>query len=218
MNKAAKAILTAMLSTGAAHALDVTTAPPDPDKTEFVGRVVNAAKLKLDIRVVQTDTPYCAYATLAGGQYYIAVDPSCVDAPVRNGRYSPRAVAILCHEVGHIKLGHLLSTDSADEARLHQLQADEFGARLVSMMGGSLTQAQTFVATLSENPGDPREPGRTARMEAAAKGWWEFRTETATMQAQAWEPEGQGPFHVCWQSFWMGSAATFLVVVFFSRR
>jgi hypothetical protein len=211
-------MLAAMLSASTAASSDVTTAPPDVDKTEFVRRVVNTAKLDLDIRVVQENTPYCAFASVNGGQYYIAVDPSCVGAPVTNGRYSPRAVAILCHEIGHIKLGHLLSSDSAEEARSHQLQADEFGARLFSQLGGSLTQAQAFVATLSENPGDPREPGRAARMEAVAKGWREYRAQAASLQPQSWEPEGQGPFHVCWQSFWMGSAATFLVVVFFMRR
>ena len=90
---------------GAAGAQDVTKMPEDREKAEFVQHLVKASNLNLDIRVV-TDpkTSYCAYATTVAGQHYIAVNPSCVGAPVEAGRYSPIAVGVLADSTGWIRM------------------------------------------------------------------------------------------------------------------
>lgn len=209
----------ALLVGGLIEAADVTTLPPDPERTEFVRRMVKTAGLDLTIRVVtDPETKNCAYATTtARGEHYIAVRPDCGGPPVVDGRFDPFAVALLGHEIGHIALKHRAwsGTDAAAQKR-EQLEADEFSGRMVAMMGGRLQDALALAVATPETASGPNDRNRRESVDAAAKGWHSVRGQTAGMSAQSWGSDG-GPFSIHWQSFWMGFAAALVLMAMFRR-
>lgn len=214
-----KLILTAMLAGGFVEAGDVTKLPPDAAKTELVRRMIRAEKLDLEVTVTNDpDTTFCGYANTIAGRHYIAINPRCSGAPVKNGRFDPYAVALLGHELGHIAHGDTAGGDKDDAAlKREQIRADEFSGKVVAKMNGRLRDALALAVTMPETASGPRDRSKSESVDAFAKGWEEGRQEMG-IRAQSWESESNnGPFHVCWQSFWMGCAATFFVIILFKR-
>jgi len=79
-------------------------------------------------------------------------------------------LAVLCHQLGHLLLGHTL-TIVPEERRREELEADRFAGTLLHAFGGTLEQSQSAYRSLPARGAAPLYPSRAKRVAAVEEGW-----------------------------------------------
>ena len=115
-----------------------------------------------------------AFACLADQKRYIVYDRDYFYA--RSNRLLFSDISILSHEILHHTAAHV--SDIGESSWDNELAADRFSGFIVASLGGSLDEAQSFAALLSEE-GSKTHPSRSERLEAVKKGWIMKRNHSA---------------------------------------
>ena len=107
------------------------------------------------------------------GLRYIVYDNEFI-SKLHQGNIDWAAMSILAHELGHHLCGHTLrSSQSLEEQRKKELEADEFSGFIMQKLGASLPQAQIAVSKIASEGDDSysTHPNKEKRLASIEKGY-----------------------------------------------
>jgi tetratricopeptide (TPR) repeat protein len=107
------------------------------------------------------------------GLRYIVYDNEFI-SKLHQGNTDWAAMSILAHELGHHLCGHTLrSSQSLEEQRKKELEADEFSGFIMEKLGASLPQAQIAVSNIASEGDDSysTHPNKEKRLASIEKGY-----------------------------------------------
>ena len=122
-----------------------------------------------------------AVATSYKAIRYILYDPEFLNTLNYGSNWGN--LFILAHEVGHHINGHSLDlvlyaadaveSVSLSQSRIQELEADEFAGFVLAKLGGSLSEANKVIQSISSNKDDTysTHPSRNKRLNAVTKGY-----------------------------------------------
>ncbi len=146
------------------------------DAENAVSRIVGAAGIKPNFKVVASDDPSVANAAAMvddkGSTRYILYAPKFMNSVSASGKTSWAALGILAHEIGHHLNGHTMARGqlTADASRQQELDADEFAGVQLARLGASQPDALSMLAGVPDQD-TYTHPRRSARVEAVRRGW-----------------------------------------------
>ena len=114
------------------------------------------------------------------GLRYIIYDNKFVSNLITSNGTDWGAMSILAHELGHHFCGHTLRlTNSLEEQRTNELQADEFSGFILQRLGAGLGQAQIAVNANAAEGDDTysTHPNKSKRLESISKGYMNAKSQ-----------------------------------------
>lgn len=130
-----------------------------------------------------------AVATSYRGIRYILYDPDFMNTLNYGNNWGN--LFILAHEVGHHINGHsldlvLYATDAVEsvslaQSRQQELEADEFAGFVLAKLGGSLSEANKLIQSISSNKDDTysTHPSRNKRLKAVKIGFQKAKNQSS---------------------------------------
>ncbi|MCE3283417.1 MAG: hypothetical protein K0Q66_2154 [Chitinophagaceae bacterium] len=135
----------------------------------IIDRIISLMNLKVNFEVREANVPN-AGAVFYNNKRYILYNPNFIKQIDRAAQNDWASISILAHEIGHHVKGHVFASNGGSSHQ-NELEADEFSGLVLRKMGATLDDAQLAMKMISGEQGSASHPGKTARLDAIAKGW-----------------------------------------------
>lgn len=112
-----------------------------------------------------------AVALENNGQRYIIYNPEFMELFKTKSLTSQAAKFLIAHEVGHHVLKHHFGNKTKAESHRDELQADEFAARIMAILGATSDETLAGVRSFNNTKASETHPDLSAREEMIASAW-----------------------------------------------
>jgi hypothetical protein len=144
---------------------------------DVLNDVIKAAGVRaqtVEILAADVDNAYACENEEKNNSFkrYILYNPSWLNELIQETGSDWTARAILAHEVGHHRKGHIvILRDQQSCAADLEAEADEVAGEALAKLGAALEEAQAPFRQIAEEKGDECYPSRAERAAAVKRGW-----------------------------------------------